>query len=168
MGRVHAWAIFSLSSNSPDPWCLVVTPQSTRNFASLTRYLAKTRAWIPTIGWRYEKIERLDSRGEKKALEAKWETLDGERQPINWLPPQLLIHSFVAFVELGNHNIHWNSDPVYHRAISHVCQQWRSIALSTSHLWSRISYRASNSYCWPSWSVQALSRVISPTVAPGS
>ncbi|KAJ7143778.1 hypothetical protein C8R44DRAFT_758878 [Mycena epipterygia] len=77
---------------------------------------------------------------EKKELEAKQRELHSERQPINWLPAELLIHIFVTFTEadIDSH------DPteVYHRApviISHVSSRWRSISLGTSQMWSRIS-----------------------------
>ncbi|KAJ6551914.1 hypothetical protein B0H19DRAFT_950983 [Mycena capillaripes] len=80
---------------------------------------------------------------ERQELEAKKKELHSERQPINWLPPELLINIFVTFTE-ADFDRH---DPteVYHRApviISHVSSRWRSISLGTSQMWSRISIQS--------------------------
>jgi len=80
---------------------------------------------------------------ERQELEGKQKELHSERQPINWLPAELLIHIFVTFTETDSDS----HDPteVYHRApviISHVSSRWRSIALSTSQMWSRISIQS--------------------------
>ncbi|KAJ7474768.1 hypothetical protein FB451DRAFT_1133101 [Mycena latifolia] len=80
---------------------------------------------------------------ERKELEVKQKDLHSERQPINWLPAELLIHIFVTFTEADSDS----NDPaeVYHRApviISHVSSLWRSISLETSRMWSRISVQS--------------------------
>ncbi|CAK5274379.1 unnamed protein product [Mycena citricolor] len=80
---------------------------------------------------------RESTGSERRALEARQQELQTERQPVNWLPPELIIHIFLAFVESGS----GHPAEVYHRepvTLSHVCSRWRSIALSTSQLWIRI------------------------------
>ncbi|KAK7052558.1 hypothetical protein R3P38DRAFT_2861023 [Favolaschia claudopus] len=80
---------------------------------------------------------------ERLALEVKRKELHKERQPINWLPPELLIHIFVTYTEADSES--HSSAEVYHRApviISHVCSSWRSISLSTSQMWRRISFQS--------------------------
>ncbi|KAJ7171203.1 hypothetical protein C8R46DRAFT_1087977 [Mycena filopes] len=80
---------------------------------------------------------------QRKELEAKQKELHSERQPINWLPVELLVQIFVTFTsaDLDSH------DPteVYHRPpviISHVSSRWRAISLGTSTMWSRISVQS--------------------------
>ncbi|KAF7303611.1 hypothetical protein MIND_00590400 [Mycena indigotica] len=73
---------------------------------------------------------------QRKELEARRRELDRQRHPIHWLPPELLIHIFLAVV-------HDDSPTVapFHRApvvLSHVCSRWRSLTLGVSRLWSRI------------------------------
>ncbi|KAF7368740.1 hypothetical protein MVEN_00198900 [Mycena venus] len=92
-----------------------------------------------------EDMQRLKDSvcSERQELEAKQRELHSERQPINWLPAELLIHVFITFTEADSDS----HDPtaVYHRApvvLSHVCSRWRSIALSTSQMWSRISVQS--------------------------
>ncbi|KAJ7763126.1 hypothetical protein DFH07DRAFT_917204 [Mycena maculata] len=80
---------------------------------------------------------------ERQKLEARHKELHSERQPINWLPAELLIQIFVTFTEadLDSHD----PSEVYHRApviISHVSSRWRSISLETSRMWSRISLQS--------------------------
>ncbi|KAJ7111137.1 hypothetical protein C8R43DRAFT_1041620 [Mycena crocata] len=80
---------------------------------------------------------------ERQGMESKRKELHSERQPINWLPTELLIHIFVTFTD-ADLDCH---DPteVYHHApiiISHVSSRWRSIALNTSQMWSRISVQS--------------------------
>ncbi|KAJ7674072.1 hypothetical protein DFH06DRAFT_1173921 [Mycena polygramma] len=80
---------------------------------------------------------------EREELEMKQKDLHSERQPINWLPAELLIHIFVTFTDADFDR----PDPteVYHRApviISHVSSRWRSISLGTSQMWSRISVQS--------------------------
>ncbi|KAJ7240391.1 hypothetical protein B0H12DRAFT_1189595 [Mycena haematopus] len=80
---------------------------------------------------------------ERRQLEAKRKELHSELLPINWLPAELLIHIFVILTE-ADADSH-NPTEVYHRApviISHVSSLWRSISLSTSQMWSRISVQS--------------------------
>jgi hypothetical protein len=57
--------------------------------------------------------------------------------PINWLPPELLIHIFVLTTLDSLYPIQSPLDTTPLN-ISHVCQRWRYIALSTPTLWRRI------------------------------
>ncbi|KAJ7202118.1 hypothetical protein GGX14DRAFT_463883 [Mycena pura] len=80
---------------------------------------------------------------QRQRLEAKQRDLDSERQPINWLPPELLIKIFLALAE-ADLDCH---DPTeaYHRppvVISHVCSRWRNVSLGVSKLWARISVQS--------------------------
>ncbi|KAJ7457237.1 hypothetical protein B0H11DRAFT_2063449 [Mycena galericulata] len=92
-----------------------------------------------------EDMQRLKDSvsSERQKLEARHKALHSERQPINWLPAELLIQIFVTFSE-ADFDRH---DPteVYHCApviISHVSSRWRSIALGTSQMWSMISVQS--------------------------
>ncbi|KAJ7035124.1 hypothetical protein C8F04DRAFT_1037674 [Mycena alexandri] len=81
--------------------------------------------------------------GQRQELEAKQKELHSERQPINWLPAELLIHIFVTFTGADLDN--YDPSEVYHRPpviISHVSSRWRSISLGTSQMWSRISVQS--------------------------
>ncbi|KAJ7080654.1 hypothetical protein B0H15DRAFT_856701 [Mycena belliarum] len=91
-------------------------------------------------------MQRLkDSVSEEiQELVAKQKELHSERQPINWLPAELLIHIFITYTDADSDQ----HDPteVFHRApvvISHVSSKWRNIALETSRMWSRISAQSS-------------------------
>jgi hypothetical protein len=80
---------------------------------------------------------------ERRELGAKRKELHSKRQPINSLPAELLIHFFLTFTDADSDTSHDLSE-VYRRApviISHVSSSWRSISLSTSQMWSRISVR---------------------------
>src|SRR5258708_21426311 len=57
--------------------------------------------------------------------------------PFNSLPPELLIHIFVRATLDTFHPIRLRLDTIP-LTISHVCQRWRDIALSTPTLWRRI------------------------------
>ncbi|KAJ7881350.1 hypothetical protein B0H14DRAFT_2499788 [Mycena olivaceomarginata] len=82
---------------------------------------------------------------EKRELEVKRKELHRERQPINWLPAELLIHIFLTFTDDADSGTSHDPPEVYHRApviISHVSSSWRSISLATSQMWSRISVQS--------------------------
>ncbi|KAG8221684.1 hypothetical protein J3R82DRAFT_1970 [Butyriboletus roseoflavus] len=91
-----------------------------------------------------EDMVRLQSsvRAEREALDSKITELEGQKQPINWLPTELLIEIFLIRTEDESTDLaigqSYNSAPVL---ISHVCHNWRELALATSRLWSFISYR---------------------------
>ncbi|KAG9311238.1 hypothetical protein JVU11DRAFT_8315 [Chiua virens] len=101
-----------------------------------------------------EEMVRLQSsvKEEIEALDSKITDLKRQKQPIIWLPTELLIEIFLirtqddsADLETG---LPYNSAPI---VISHVCHKWRELALSTSLLWTFISYRT------PHWVPQPLS-----------
>jgi F-box associated protein len=75
---------------------------------------------------------------EMHIVEARRSQLENDRIPFNWLPPELLIHVFVlATLDDTLHPIRSRLDSIP-LTISHVCQRWRDIALSTPTLWRRI------------------------------
>ncbi|KAJ7202119.1 hypothetical protein GGX14DRAFT_654837 [Mycena pura] len=81
---------------------------------------------------------------QRQRLEAKQRDLDSERQPINWLPPELLIKIFLVALAEADLDCH---DPTeaYHRppvVISHVCSRWRNVSLGVSKLCARISVQS--------------------------
>ncbi|KAI0292341.1 hypothetical protein B0F90DRAFT_1928563 [Multifurca ochricompacta] len=81
---------------------------------------------------------------EKRALVAERAQLEAERTPFHWLPPELLIHIFLLATTTTTTTYHDALDLTESRLdiapvdISHVCQRWRNIALSTPVLWRRI------------------------------
>lgn len=93
-----------------------------------------------------EDMARLQSsiRAEREALVSKITDLESQKQPINWLPTELLIEIFLIRTEDESAGLAtglpYNPAPVI---ISHVCHKWRELALTTSRLWSFISYRTS-------------------------
>jgi F-box-like len=74
---------------------------------------------------------------QKRSLEVERHNLETERIPINWLPPELLIHIFV-FVTYTAFDPTQSQLDIVPLHISHVCQRWRDIALSTPALWRRV------------------------------
>lgn len=90
-----------------------------------------------------EDMIRLKSsiRAEREALGSRITELESQKQPINWLPTELLIEIFLIRTEDESADLAiglpYNSAPVL---ISHVCHKWRELALATSRLWSFISY----------------------------
>ncbi|KAJ7062150.1 hypothetical protein C8F01DRAFT_1136664 [Mycena amicta] len=83
--------------------------------------------------------------GQRRELEARRRELDRQRQPIHWIPPELLIHIFLFAVTRPARDAVPENEP-FHRSpvvISHVCSRWRSIALGVSRLWACISVQSS-------------------------
>ena len=86
-----------------------------------------------------DNIEELKAEvtAERIGLEAKRNHLEAQKEPINWLPMELLIQIFLGLLDFDS------EDPRYRPPfiVSHVCTKWRAIALSTPRLWSRITLR---------------------------
>lgn len=78
---------------------------------------------------------------EKAALTEKRNELESQKEPINWLPTELLVNIFLIFAEFDFEDLDYRPPVV----ISHTCTKWRAIVLSTSHLWTRLSVRGSSS-----------------------
>lgn len=74
---------------------------------------------------------------EMDIVEAQRSQIDKECIPFNWLPPELLIDIFVLATLDSLYPIQSPLDTTPLN-ISHVCQRWRDIALSTPTLWRRI------------------------------
>ncbi|KAK0192660.1 hypothetical protein F5146DRAFT_1120457 [Armillaria mellea] len=68
----------------------------------------------------------------RRALEVKEFELEASRHPVNWLPIELLVDVFLFFVEDDNSAF----------ILTHVCQKWREVALTTPRLWTCISTRS--------------------------
>ncbi|KAK0203752.1 hypothetical protein DFS33DRAFT_829049 [Desarmillaria ectypa] len=68
----------------------------------------------------------------RRALEVKEFELEASRHPVNWLPIELLVDIFLFFVEDDNSAF----------LLTHVCQKWRGVALTTPRLWTCISTRS--------------------------
>ncbi|KAF9220371.1 hypothetical protein BS17DRAFT_787684 [Gyrodon lividus] len=90
-------------------------------------------------------------RVEREALSSKITELESQKQPVNWLPSELLIEIFLIRAEDESTGLAvglpYNPAPVL---ISHVCRKWRELALTTWRLWSFISYRT------PQWKARPL------------
>jgi F-box-like len=74
---------------------------------------------------------------EMHIVEAQRSQLEKDRIPFDWLPPELLTHIFVLATLDSLYPIQSPLDTTP-LSISHVCQRWRDIALSTPTLWRRI------------------------------
>ena len=81
---------------------------------------------------------------EKRTLQVEGERnqLEKDLIPCRWLPPELLIHIFVLATYDTLDPIQCSLDTTPFN-ISHVCQRWRDIALSTPVLWRRVVLRTS-------------------------
>ncbi|KAI0072774.1 hypothetical protein K474DRAFT_1573575, partial [Panus rudis PR-1116 ss-1] len=65
--------------------------------------------------------------------------------PISRLPPELLAHIFIIYVNAWGPFYRW----IY---ITHVCERWYSVALATPALWRFITP------CQPMWMERCLNR----------
>jgi hypothetical protein len=72
---------------------------------------------------------------ERATIEEKISELEAQKEPINWLPPELLEHVFLAVTDFDLPNSKYRPQVV----ISHVCAKWRIISLASPRLWSRIN-----------------------------
>ncbi|KAJ4489548.1 hypothetical protein C8J55DRAFT_557454 [Lentinula edodes] len=76
---------------------------------------------------------------EREALEAKRREIIGQRQPINWLPGEILIEIFSFICSNPDENESATiEDQNTLVNVTHTCSKWRTLALSTSRLWSLI------------------------------
>jgi len=80
---------------------------------------------------------KADIMNERVEKEAKRKDLEAEKEPINWLPPELLSQIFAATIDLDFEGMNCHPPII----LSHVCSKWRDLVLSNSYLWSRITLR---------------------------
>ncbi|KAG1787956.1 uncharacterized protein HD556DRAFT_1298600 [Suillus plorans] len=81
-------------------------------------------------------------KAEQVALASQITELESQKNPINWLPSELLIQIFVSVTEDDldtSAGLAYNPSPVI---ISHTCRKWRKLAFATSMLWSHVSFRS--------------------------
>ena len=71
---------------------------------------------------------------ERVVVEEKILELEAQKEPINWLPPELLEQVFLAVTNFDLPNSKYRPQV----AVSHVCVKWRIISLASPRLWSRI------------------------------
>jgi hypothetical protein len=101
------------------------------------------RGWLESAQRHEAHILSLlrDAQAEVNMVKSRFAQLEAQKHSINRIPSELLISIFTFFVQdldqddaEGEHQLcHWR--PVL---LSHVSRQWRTLALSTSCLWSRI------------------------------
>ena len=72
---------------------------------------------------------------ERTAVEEKISELEAQKEPINWLPPELLEQVFLAVSDFDLPNSKYRPQVV----VSHVCMKWRIVSLASPRLWSRIN-----------------------------
>lgn len=113
------------------PSCFLLMPQNTNTailagrIDILQRRESQLRALIHAVTHEIHIVEAQRSQLEKDHI------------PFNRLPPELLIHIFVLATLDSLYPIQSPLDTTPLN-ISHVCQRWRHIALSTPTLWRRI------------------------------
>ncbi|CAA7263666.1 unnamed protein product [Cyclocybe aegerita] len=116
---------------------------ATRSKAALVQDIELVNAQIQTLVHREADFQRIlddlrkmkdEAVAERLELEARRNELETQKEPINWLPTELLIQIFTAFTDLDFEDINYRPPVV----VLHVSKKWRAIALSTPQLWSRI------------------------------
>jgi len=76
---------------------------------------------------------------ERETVERERKQLEDEKEPINWLPEELLRQIFLTLADFEHNDTdQWHVAPV---TVSHVSTKWRTIALSTSRLWKKVLLR---------------------------
>ncbi|EIW75768.1 hypothetical protein CONPUDRAFT_158560 [Coniophora puteana RWD-64-598 SS2] len=132
--------------------------------------LRTINAQVKTLQRREEELARIlkdmyllhaSIQAENRSLLQQRIQLEFQKQPINWLPSELLCRIFFHViwqdpVNDGDPQFSEQRNTIYPDAItlSHVCSRWRQVALSTSRLWAYISYRTRR------WCPKALSLLL--------
>jgi hypothetical protein len=115
-----------------------------RKRSSLDRELDVLQIQLQTINRREVHVQKVlddiqklkdEVLNERAAVEEKISELEAQKEPINWLPPELLEQVFFAVTDLDLPNSKYRPQVV----VSHVCVKWRIISLASPRLWSRIN-----------------------------
>ena len=115
-----------------------------RKRSSLDRELDSLQIQLQTLCCREVHVQKVlddiqklkdEILNERAAVEEKISELEAQKEPINWLPPELLEQVFLAVTEFDLPNSKYRPQVV----VSHVCAKWRTISLASSRLWSRIN-----------------------------
>ena len=115
-----------------------------RKRSSLDRELDVLQVQLQTISHREVQVQKVldniqqlkdDVLSERAAVEEKISELEAQKEPINWLPPELLEQVFLAVTDFDLPNSKYRPQVV----VSHVCRKWRIISLASPRLWSRIN-----------------------------
>lgn len=129
--HMHARIRFLIGVFRSNSSCFLM-PQNTAILAGhigiLQRRESQLRTLIDAVAHEMDIVE---------AQRSQLESLDKDRIPFDWLPPELLVHIFVFATLDSLYPIQSPLDTTPLN-ISHVCQRWRNIALSTPTLWRRI------------------------------
>jgi hypothetical protein len=127
---------------------VVLLDMPRKTTAAIDREIEVLQAQIAILNCREHDFVRIlddmarlrDSvKSESMALASQVTALQRQRNPINWLPSELLIQIFLSLAEDDSDS---SSVLAYHPSpviISHVCQKWRKLAFDSSIMWSRIS-----------------------------
>ncbi|EIW75769.1 hypothetical protein CONPUDRAFT_169051 [Coniophora puteana RWD-64-598 SS2] len=121
--------------------------------------LRTINAQVESLQQREDELARAlaEVQAKKRSLLQQRVQLEIQKQPINWLPSELLCRVFYHVIWQEPMN---DKDPRFSAqrrtfypdaiTLSHVCGSWRQVVLSTSRLWAYISYRTRR------WSPKAL------------
>ncbi|KAF8898024.1 hypothetical protein CPB84DRAFT_1731260 [Gymnopilus junonius] len=114
-----------------------------RTRSSLNAEIDLLNVQIQTCKRREEEFQRLmgdmqklkdEVTDERRAAETQRKELEAQKEPINWLPPELLIQIFLELVDMDFEDLKYRPPMI----VSQVCVKWRSIAISSPHLWKRV------------------------------
>ncbi|KAH9475775.1 hypothetical protein JR316_0011334 [Psilocybe cubensis] len=124
----------------------MTTPSGRRTRASIDAELELLEAQLQTLILRESDIQKVIDHAqrmkdaltlERLSTEKQKAELEAQKEPINWLPVELLIHIFSAYAVLG----YSTDNPHPSVTVSHVCRKWRDIVLDAPDLWRRIVLR---------------------------
>ena len=101
------------------------------------------RGWLKSAQLRETHLISLlhGTQAEVNMIKSRLAAFEAQKHPINRIPNELLVYIFALFVRDLDQDDAEEEHKLCHRrpiVLSHVSHQWRTLALSTSCLWSRI------------------------------